>query len=78
MKNRLIITALMTYSAVSAVFATNFEGAWKGPKELMVNLCIDGQKLSLRHFPDIRLDEFFNDSVRRLTDNGVNRCGQPV
>lgn len=44
MKNRLIITALMTYSAVSAVFATNFEGAWKGPKELMVNLCIDGQK----------------------------------
>ncbi len=44
MKNRLIITALMTYSAVSSVFAANFEGAWKGPKELMVNLCIDGQK----------------------------------
>lgn len=44
MKNRLIITALMIYSALSAVFATNIEGAWKGPKELMVNLCVDSQK----------------------------------
>lgn len=47
MKNKLI-TALMAYCASYAVSAyadtVHLEGAWKGPKDLMVNICIDGQK----------------------------------
>lgn len=44
MKYRLITIVLMAYSALSVAFAANLEGAWKGPKELMVNLCVDSQK----------------------------------
>lgn len=43
MKNRLIITALMIYGALSAAFAANLTGAWKGPEGLLVNLCVDDQ-----------------------------------
>ncbi|MDE7443289.1 MAG: DUF4893 domain-containing protein, partial [Muribaculaceae bacterium] len=47
MKKRLLIIALMAYCAISAAFANarsvNLTGAWKGPNDLMVNLCTDNQ-----------------------------------
>lgn len=48
MKNKLLIISLVIYCSMSASFlhseTVNLRGAWKGPKDLMVNLCLDNQK----------------------------------
>ena len=45
MKMRLLSIAFMVYCAIAAAFANvrtvNLTGAWKGPNDLMVNLCAD-------------------------------------
>lgn len=47
MNNRLLITALIAYCSISAAFThaatTDLTGAWKGPKDLMINFCLDNQ-----------------------------------
>ena len=47
MNNRLLITALIAYCSISASFThaatTDLTGAWKGPKDLMINFCLDNQ-----------------------------------
>ncbi len=48
MKNRFLTISLTIYCCMSAAFShsetINLTGAWKGPKDLMVNLCVDNQK----------------------------------
>lgn len=49
MKNRFRVPALMMCCALSGAFvhaetANRLTGAWKGPKDLMVNLCTDNQE----------------------------------
>ncbi len=48
MKNSLLIIFFVIYCSLSASFShaekVNLVGAWKGPKDLMVNLCVDNQK----------------------------------
>ncbi|MDE6165670.1 MAG: hypothetical protein K2F58_01060, partial [Muribaculaceae bacterium] len=47
MNNRLLITALIAYCSISASFThaatTDLTGAWNGPKDLMINFCLDSQ-----------------------------------
>ena len=47
MNNKLLITSLIAYSSLSASYVHaetgNLVGAWKGPKDLMITVCDDGQ-----------------------------------
>lgn len=47
MNHRLLLTALITYCSMSASLThadtASLTGAWKGPKDLMINVCLDNQ-----------------------------------